>query len=465
MALAGERPTSARQVRRAGNPTSPARIGSYAVERVLVTSGTGVVHLCHADDGRRVALKVIAPELARDRAFLRQLHAEALHARDVAPACLAEVLDVDVAGRTPYVVTEFLDAPTLAAMIASGSALSVDALARLGAALTTGLAELHREDLVLGDLKPARVALATGGPRFIDFGVARARARFAGGSRRGQPAAAIGTPPFMAPELVLGNPLTAAADVFACGAMVINAATGRSPFGSGSPRALLQRVVYSEPDLAGVPAPLAAVLVDAMRKDPARRISARELADRLLELADPAAAAPVAAPVPHPPAGPVAGVRPVATGLKDPSEEAAPGPRAGAGPTAEGDPTTAAATAGELQVVDAVAEAAVTDTTAVEETRAVEETTAVEAALGAERPADSAPADQPEPARAAPEDRARVPGAGEDPEPSPSDERPDDRDPDEGRHDHSPDGPSGTDGTDSAPESSDGTQDGSGGVL
>jgi len=284
VAAAGERPTSAR-AGRDGRAEQPTRIGPYSVQRPLETSSTGVVHLCRADDGRLVALKTVAAEFARDRAFLAQLRAEVLRARDAAPGCLAEILDVDVDGPTPYVVAEYLDAPSLGAMVDAGGPLSAAGVGRLGAALATGLAELHHADLILGDLKPGRVVLAAGGPRFVDFGLARARGRLGAGARRGQAVATFGAPAFMAPELALGNPLTAAADVFACASLIVYAAVGRPPFGAGSPRALLQRVVYTEPNLTGVPAPLVAVIADAMRKDPARRIRSRDLADRLLEIA------------------------------------------------------------------------------------------------------------------------------------------------------------------------------------
>ncbi|MBL7517418.1 hypothetical protein I6A84_04600 [Frankia sp. CNm7] len=246
----------------------------------------------------------------------------------------------------PYVAAEFVDAPTLGEAVAAGGPLLADEVLRLGASMAAGLAALSAHDLVIGDLKPARVAVTETGARFVDFGVARARDRLAwgGGARRGQLSSVFGAPAFISPELALGNPLTAASDVFACAGLIIFAATGRPPFGFGGTRALLQRTVYTEPDLRGVPVPLAAVLLDAMRKNAARRIDAAQLAARLLELVDTAerAAGSPAAPEPSRPAERVAlaGLMAVAAGLAavaDVADVAGAGAVAGVADVAEVD--------------------------------------------------------------------------------------------------------------------------------
>ncbi|MBX6388646.1 MAG: hypothetical protein IRZ08_06550 [Frankia sp.] len=261
------------------------QIGPYTVERLLSSSPTGAVHLCRTSVGSQVVVKTLAGHLSEDRRFLRLLRDDLLRLRDTPPEALARVVDVDVDGRAPLVVTEFLDAPTLGSAAGTGTGVPVppDRGHRLAAALASALADLHEQDIVLGSLKPNRVVLTESGPRFLDFGVARALSRGGAGARRGQPPA-FGVPAFLSPELALGEPLTPAADVFACAGLIVYALTGRPPFGAGPPRALIQRVVYAEPDLDGVPAPLAAVLAAAMRKDPTTRLSASQLRDQVLAL-------------------------------------------------------------------------------------------------------------------------------------------------------------------------------------
>nr|MDT0665786.1 hypothetical protein [Micromonospora sp. DSM 115978] len=147
---------------------------------------------------------------------------------------------------------------------------------RLAVGLATALAGLHSVPVTFGGLKPSNVVMSERGLRLLAFGTTRA-AFVASSLRRRTNAGVLGTPAFIAPEQVLGQPAGPATDVFAWGAVVLFAATGRLPFGEGPTRLAVQRAVYTEPDLRGLDRPLRTLVRVAMRKDPGARITAAEL--------------------------------------------------------------------------------------------------------------------------------------------------------------------------------------------
>lgn len=131
--------------------------------------------------------------------------------------------------------------------------LSADELRRAGAGLAEALRDIHRAGVVHRDLKPSNVLLAPDGPKVIDFGISRP----SDSDLRTETGKLIGTPPFMAPEqFQRPREVGPAADVFAMGAVLVHAATGRGPFDSDSHYIVAYQVVHNEPELAGVPADL-----------------------------------------------------------------------------------------------------------------------------------------------------------------------------------------------------------------
>ncbi|OHV37025.1 MULTISPECIES: WD40 repeat domain-containing serine/threonine protein kinase [Pseudofrankia] len=247
----------------------------------------------HGQEAPLVALKVIRPDLARIPQFRDRFLREAQAARRVAQFCTAEVLDVSTEGSRPYLVTEYIDGPTLWEAVRERGPLPATALERLAVAVASALTAIHAAGVVHRDLKPGNILLSSSGARVIDFGIARAldaTTMLTHGS--------IGTPGFMAPEQALGRPVTEAADIYAWGAVVLFAATGRPPFGEGPTPAVLHRVVTETPDFAGLPSALRSTVTRAMAKNPAERPTADELL-LLLHRVHTAPRAPRGAPSPR----------------------------------------------------------------------------------------------------------------------------------------------------------------------
>jgi serine/threonine protein kinase len=160
--------------------------------------------------------------------------------------------------------------------------LSGPALQSVAVGIATALTAIHGAGVIHRDLKPANVLFALGGIKVIDFGIARA---FEATSRHTRTDQMVGTVAYMAPERFEpehGAEVTAAADVFAWGAVLTYAATGRTPFGAETSAATAMRILTQPPDTTGVPEPLRSLVERTLAKRPTDRPTARELLDWLL---------------------------------------------------------------------------------------------------------------------------------------------------------------------------------------
>src|SRR6266545_524983 len=259
----------------------PAAIGPYRVLGRLGAGGMGTVYLAQSPAGARVAIKIIRPELAGDAAFLDRFRREVAAARRVAGFCTAQVLDANLDGPTPYLVTEYVDGVRLDLVVERDGPLAASNLEGLAVGVAAACAAIHAAEVVHRDLKPGNVLLSYFGPRVIDFGIARALDDgWASLTRAGT---VMGTPAWMAPEQFGSAPVTTAADIFAWGGLVAYAGTGRLAFGRGPVEVLTYRILHEPPDLDGLAEPLRPLVELAMAKDPARRPSARDLLAELLD--------------------------------------------------------------------------------------------------------------------------------------------------------------------------------------
>jgi Serine/threonine protein kinase len=206
-------------------PGDPRRVGHYVLIGRLGAGGMGEVFFGRSRAGRPVAVKLIYPVFADDVEFRRRFRLEVDAGRKVGGFHAAQVVDADPDAERPWMVTAFVAGPSLGQILTEYQALPLDSVRVLGAGVAEALGAIHAAGLIHRDLKPSNILLAEDGPHVIDFGVARAIDDSGVTARSG-------TPGFMAPEVLLGQPLTSACDVFALGMVLAYApASGRSAWG------------------------------------------------------------------------------------------------------------------------------------------------------------------------------------------------------------------------------------------
>ncbi|MEU4212827.1 serine/threonine-protein kinase [Streptomyces sp. NPDC026206] len=260
----------------------PQVIGAYRLLGRLGAGGMGRVYLGRSAGGRTVAVKVVHPHFALDEEFRARFRREVESARRVGVAlagATAPVLDADPDAAVPWVATGYVAGPSLTQAVAEAGPLPPGTVRALGAGLAQALAAVHGLGLVHRDVKPSNVLLALDGPRLIDFGIARAVHGTVSLTSTG---VSVGSPGYMAPEQILGQGVTGAADVFSLGAVLTYAATGEPPFPGDSSAALLYKVVHESPVLGpALTGGLRELVTACLAKAPQDRPAPQEIA-RLL---------------------------------------------------------------------------------------------------------------------------------------------------------------------------------------
>lgn len=265
-----------------GEPGPGERLGPYRVVRRLGAGGMGTV--LEAVDtvlGRRVALKLIARDLADDPVFRARFVREAQAQASLDSAHVVQVFAHGEIGGRLYIASQLVPDGDLAALLAREGALAPSVAVDVVAQVAEALGEAHRTGLVHGDVKPANVLLRRRGPDvaayLADFGIARR----ADAGRTGGPGVAAGTPSAMAPELHDGAAASPASDVYAVGCLLWSAITGRAPYAAASDGALARAHRTSPlPQLPGRTRwerEVNAVLRRALAKDPSDRAGAADV--------------------------------------------------------------------------------------------------------------------------------------------------------------------------------------------
>jgi serine/threonine protein kinase len=238
---------------------------------------TAIVHCGIDPQGRTVAIKELRPEFAAEPGVRRRLGLEMAAQSRVSSRYVAELIDGDTRGERPYTVSQYVPGTTLRAQVDSYGPLPSTSLFRFAHEFATGIADVHAVGVVHHDVTPGNVMVLGGSPILIDFGVAHDLAA----APITRPGMLIGTPAYLAPELVEGEPAGPPADVFSWAATMAYAATGRAPFGGGSLHGVCFRILRGAADLDGLSEPLADLLRLAFRRDPAARPTAAWFASRL----------------------------------------------------------------------------------------------------------------------------------------------------------------------------------------
>ncbi|MBU2667941.1 serine/threonine protein kinase [Actinoplanes bogorensis] len=256
--------------------------------------------------GRPVAVKAMLAMVADDPDFARRFQAEATAMARVNHPAVASIHDYGRSHDVTYLVMEFVEGESLDRALARSGRMTPEHTMRVIAQAADGLQAIHDQGIVHRDIKPANLMIRRDGAVLItDFGIARHH----DASRLTASGAILGTPTYLSPEQVLGQPATARSDVYSLGLTAYECLAGQKPFEGENPYAVALQRIQSAPRTIGVnlPAPILGVVERALATDPAHRWpTAAALAEAARAATGPAPVAPSRPPAAAAPAGPAA---------------------------------------------------------------------------------------------------------------------------------------------------------------
>ncbi|MBZ9644029.1 serine/threonine-protein kinase [Streptomyces sp. PSKA30] len=265
------------------------KIGSrYTANQILGRGSAGTVWLGEGPDGP-VAIKLLREDLASDQELVGRFVQERTALLGLEHPNVVSVRDLVVDGNDLALVMDLVRGTDLRTRLERERRLSPEAAVAIVADVAEGLAAAHAAGVVHRDVKPENVLLDMQGPLgpggshralLTDFGVAK----LIDSPRRTRATKIIGTPDYLAPEIVEGLPPRAAVDIYALATVLYELLAGFTPFGGGHPGAVLRRhVTETVVPLPGIPDELWQLIVQCLAKGPASRLRASELAARLRE--------------------------------------------------------------------------------------------------------------------------------------------------------------------------------------
>lgn len=252
-------------------------VGDYELLTRLGEGGMGVVHLARKPGGQRVALKVLRPHIVGDDEARHRLAREVSSLTRVKSRRVAEILDADPWGDIPFVATRYVPGLSLHDHIHEEGAIDGADLVWFATCLAEALAAVHGVGVLHRDIKPSNILMEGRTPILIDFGLARV----ADDPKLTHTGWLLGTPGYLAPEILFGEDASTASDVHSWGATVAFAGTGRAPFGRGPSMAIMDRVRRGEHDLTDLDPTIRRAVEDTLEPDPRNRPTLDELRDWL----------------------------------------------------------------------------------------------------------------------------------------------------------------------------------------
>ncbi|MFI1677284.1 serine/threonine-protein kinase [Streptomyces sp. NPDC020607] len=266
------------------------KIGSrYTAHQILGRGSAGTVWLGEGPEGP-VAIKLLREDLASDQELVGRFVQERTALLSLDHARVVGVHDLVVDGNDLALVMDLVRGTDLRTRLDRERRMAPESAVAIVADVADGLAAAHAAGIVHRDVKPENVLLDMQGPLgpggshpalLTDFGVAK----LIDSPRRTRATKIIGTPDYLAPEIIEGLPPRAAVDIYALATVLYELLAGFTPFGGGHPGAVLRRhVTETVVPLPGIPEELWQLLVQCLAKAPASRLRASELAARLREL-------------------------------------------------------------------------------------------------------------------------------------------------------------------------------------
>jgi serine/threonine-protein kinase len=267
-------------------------VGSYRIQSKLGEGGMGIVWAAeHAALGRRVALKMLLPELSANRDIVSRFFAEARTAASIEHPGMVDVYDFGHHGDgCAYIVMEFLEGETLTRYLArAGGRLPPEMIRTLGRQIASAVGAAHQKGIVHRDLKPDNVYLVADAEiaigmraKVLDFGIAKLMADGKAGTLRTRTGVIMGTPIYMSPEQCRGaGRVDARADIYSLGCILYQLACGQPPFFAEGMGEVIAAHLYGQPEplslhVPGIPAELEAIILRCLAKAPKDRPQSME---------------------------------------------------------------------------------------------------------------------------------------------------------------------------------------------
>lgn len=265
----------------------PSKLGPYLVEEILGRGGMGTVYRgVDPETGERVAIKILAPDLAGDPQFLERFQEEVETLLELKHPNIVQLLSFGKQDDIFYFAMELVDGKSLYALQKAGQHFTYMETVEIGLQVCEGLHYSHNMGVIHRDLKPGNIIRASDGQiKLADYGIAK---RF--GTQQMTMSGVLGTAEFMAPEQAMGKPATIQSDLYSLGAVLFALATGKPPIVGPTPQKTLEKVVTTKAPLLAAVAPdapesLGLLIQKLLKKQPENRLrSARSVATRLSEI-------------------------------------------------------------------------------------------------------------------------------------------------------------------------------------
>lgn len=259
-------------------------IGGYTLISRLGSGAMGSVWRVKDDGGQEYAMKILRDSLvddgettgqaARDHATARErLRREAMALRRIKHPGVCSIVDMELDDAVAFIVTELIEGRNLREDVAANGRYVGDDLERLSRKLIDAVEAVHAAGIVHRDIKPTNVMVAASGPILVDFGIAMGE----GESHVTRTGLVMGTPGFIAPEIIDGAESSEATDWWSTASVLAFAATGQPVFGTKPMMAVLEREAHGNANLSGLPARTAAAFRSALDPDPDHRCTPKQL--------------------------------------------------------------------------------------------------------------------------------------------------------------------------------------------